>query len=166
MKLRLSPPVGGLLPREILTGGLEIDGHQIPAGTVVGTPTYAIHHNTAYFPNPFEYIPERWLPDSEISSHSSIKSTAETVTLAKSAFCPFSIGPRGCIGKGLAYTELLTTVARMVCLYDMRVAPGKKTGGGSKDGEIGRKRPKEFQLYDTFTSKKDGPFLQFSPRKV
>lgn len=158
--MRLSPPVGGLLPREVLSGGLEIDGHQIPAGTVVGTPTYAIHHNQAYFPNPFEYVPERWISNSESAAS---QTSADAITLAKSAFCPFSIGPRGCIGKNLAYTELLITVARTVCLYDMRVAQGQKTGGGSQDGEIGRRRPGEFQLWDTFTSNKADFFVEFSP---
>lgn len=92
--MRLSPSVGGLLPREVLPGGMEIDGHFVPEGTVVGVPHYSIHHNAEYFERPFEYRPERWLVDS------SPDVTAETVTLAQSAFCPFSVGPRGCIGKG------------------------------------------------------------------
>ena len=60
--LRLSPPAGGLMAREVLPGGMEINGHTFPEGTEVGTPHYAIHHDAAYYPKPFAYIPERWLP--------------------------------------------------------------------------------------------------------
>ncbi len=62
--MRLNPPVGGLLPRRVLSGGIEIDGIYFPEGTVVGTPHYGIHHNEDYFPSPFDYIPERWIPGS------------------------------------------------------------------------------------------------------
>ncbi len=35
--MRLSPGVGGVLPREVLPGGLHIEGHHFPEGTVVAT---------------------------------------------------------------------------------------------------------------------------------
>ena len=92
--MRLSPSVGGILPREVLAGGIEIDGHHVPQGTVVGVPTYTIHHNPKYYPQPFGYKPERWIAGSEPNV------TAESITAGQSAFCPFSVGPRGCIGKG------------------------------------------------------------------
>jgi cytochrome P450 len=92
--MRLSPSVGGMLPRQVLPGGIEVDGQQLPEGTVVGVPHYTIHHNADYYPQPFEFRPERWVLDSEP------KTTAESVSVAQSAFCPFSVGPRGCIGKG------------------------------------------------------------------
>lgn len=156
--MRLSPPVGGILPREILPGGLEIDGLNLPAGTVVGTPHYAIHHNPNYYPMPFEFHPERWIEGS------SPEVTKESVALAHSAFCPFSIGPRGCIGKGLAYNELMTGLARIVFLYDMKLADGVTVGEGQPDNEWGRQRRGEYQLRDSFTSLKDGPYVQFRPR--
>ena len=101
--MRLSPSVGGILPRQVLPGGLEIDGEQIPEGTVVGVPTYAIHHNPDYWPQPFDFRPERWIAESEPNV------TAESVTLGQSAFCPFSVGPRGCIGKGMFTPSHLDT---------------------------------------------------------
>jgi len=153
--MRLSPPVGGMLPREVLPGGIHIDGEYIPAGVVVGTPHYTIHHNPEYFSDPFAFMPERWIPDSTsgVTDHS--------VAVAQSAFCPFSVGPRGCIGKGLAYVELMATLVRTLFLYDMRLAPGQKLGEGTPGAELGRQRPGEFQLKDTFTSMKDGPLVQF-----
>jgi len=153
--MRLSPPVGGILPREVLSGGLDIDNLHIPAGVVVGTPHYALHHNPAYFPSPFEFQPERWI-ESEVAK--------ERVALAQSAFCPFSIGPRGCIGKGLAYTELMTSLARAVFLYDMKLAGD--AGEGRPELEWGRQRKGEYQLKDCFTSMKDGPYVQFRARNL
>lgn len=93
--MRLSPSVGGLLPREVLHGGIIIDGELIPAGTVVGVPHYAIHHNPVYYPCPFGYRPERWIPNKN-----DFETNSQDFAAAQSAFCPFSIGPRGCIGKG------------------------------------------------------------------
>jgi len=153
--MRLSPPVGGILPREVLPGGLEIDGLFIPEGIIVGTPHYALHHNPAYYPDPFSFRPERWLVGG------SPDNTQEAVELAQSAFCPFSTGPRGCIGKGLAYVELMTTLARVVYLYDLRLAEGISVGEGNPMLEWGRHRKGEYQLMDSFTSMKDGPYVQF-----
>ncbi|CAO2658499.1 Nn.00g062220.m01.CDS01 [Neocucurbitaria sp. VM-36] len=153
--MRLTPPVAGALPRQVLPGGLDIDGHHIPAGVDVGVPIYAIHHNPDYFPRPFDYLPERWLSDASINPlHNRLPD-------AQSAFNPFSIGPRGCIGKGLAYVELTVTIARVLFLYDLRLAPGTNLGAGCKDLEIGRTRATEYQIQDVFASKKDGPILQF-----
>jgi len=156
--MRLSPPVGGILPREVLPGGIEIDGVHVPEGIVVGTPHYTLHHNPAYFPAPFSFRPERWI------AGSSAEVTTESVSLAQSAFCPFSVGPRGCIGKGLAYAELMESLARVVFMYDMKLADGSTVGEGSLDAEWGRQRKEEYQLRDSFTSLKDGPYVQFRER--
>jgi len=159
--MRLSPPVGGLLPRTVLDGGITIDNHTFPAGTVVGTPHYTLHHNAAYYPSPFTYSPERWIAGSSPSI------TSESVEIAHSAFCPFSIGPRGCIGKGLAYTELMTALARIIWLFEMRLKLGETLGSVSvPDAEIAGtpERKGEFALKDTFTSVKNGPLVEFRRR--
>ncbi|EQL02115.1 Cytochrome P450 family protein [Ophiocordyceps sinensis CO18] len=160
--MRLSPSVGGILPREVLTGGMTIDGQRVPAGTVVGAPHYTLHHNEDYFPMPFGYAPERWL-GGETNPLTGDTTSDDDVAGAQSAFCPFSVGPRGCIGKGLAYAEMTTTLARTLYLYDMRRAVGvEDPGEGRADLEWGRHRESEFQLTDTFTSaKKGGPVIEF-----
>ncbi|PQE23749.1 Isotrichodermin C-15 hydroxylase protein [Rutstroemia sp. NJR-2017a BBW] len=148
--MRMSPPVGGLLPREVLSGGLDVDGLHIPEGYVVGVPHYTIHHNPQYYPQPFSFLPERWINE-------------KSAAVAQSAFCPFSIGPRGCIGKGVAYVELMTSLARVVWLYEMRLAG---TLGEGREGDVwGREKRGEFQLRDSFTSLKDGPGVEFRRRE-
>ncbi|KAH6668121.1 isotrichodermin C-15 hydroxylase [Plectosphaerella plurivora] len=164
--MRLSPSVGGLLPREVLPGGLTVDGNFIPAGTVIGTPHYTIQHNEAYYPSPFEYEPERWLVGATRASAGGRPTTEDDVHRAQSAFCPFSVGPRGCIGKGLAYVEMSVAIARTLYSYDLRKAVGiADPGEGSPSFEYGRHRVGEFQLSDTFTSVKDGAMVEFRRRE-
>ena len=55
-------------------------------------PHYVIHHNEASY--------------------------EESVALAHSAFCPLSIDPRGCVGRGLAMKEMIVVVARLSYLWE------------------------------------------------
>jgi cytochrome P450 len=158
--LRISPPIPGLLPREVLPGGIEIDGNLIPSGTQVGASAYAIHHNEEYFPNAFTYWPERWIVDPETGV------SEEDVAQAHSAFCAFSLGTRGCIGKGLAYAELTVTLGRLLFLFDLREAEGETIGGGKPELGFGRKRKNEYQIKDRFVGERDGPVIEFKARVV
>lgn len=137
---------------------------QFPAGVDIGVPIYAIQHNSAYYAQPFEYIPERWLVDDKVQP-ASLRS-AESVALAKSAFCPFSVGPRGCVGKGMAYKELMIVVARLVFMFDMKIAAGWTVGEGNPalGEESLRHRRGEFQGLDKFVLQADGPLVQFKLR--
>lgn len=154
--MRMSPPVTGTVPREVLPGGLVVDGHVIPAGTVIGTGFYSIHHNPAYFSDPFSFYPERWIPGS------SPLVTEETVERARSGFFPFSYGPSGCIGYKLAYMELRTVVARTVFLFDMRLTEVSRMGYLG-DG-VEEERKGEFGLKDRWQAEKDGPEVEFRSR--
>lgn len=154
--MRLSPPVGAMLPREILTGGLNCDGEHFPAGTDIGVPIYSIHHDSIYFPEPFTFRPERWLPE--------MGTPEESIALAKSAFCPFSVGRTGCVGKYLAYQEMSIMLARMLWLYEMRLQPGSTLGEGRPSLGKDRSRKEEFQTKDVFVSTHEGPLVEFKPR--
>lgn len=159
--MRLSPSNGSLLPRTVLPGGITIDGHFIPESLTLTVPPYSIHHNADYYPEPFTYVPSRWL----LPEHpQSTGFTRDQVATAQSAFCPFSVGPRGCIGKGMAYMEMSITLARAVWLFDFQLQPGSTLGEGKEGNEYGRHRPSEYQMTDIFVSKKDGPMVQFRPR--
>ncbi|EFQ30339.1 cytochrome P450 [Colletotrichum graminicola M1.001] len=148
--MRLSPSVGGLLPREVLAGGATVDGARVPAGTVVGTPHYAIHHNEDYFPNAYAYVPERWIVGARNPAATAATTTEEDVARAQNAFCPFSMS---------------TTIARTLFLYDARRAVGVvDPAEGRPELPEGRRRASEMQLFDTFTSMKDGPMVEFRAR--
>jgi cytochrome P450 len=172
--LRLAPPVPSHLPREVLPGGIHVDDQFLPAGTVVGTAPWAIHHNAAYFPDAFAFRPERWIP----TDHHGGDDDDDGLSTARAAFCAFSLGPRGCIGKSVAYQEVALALAHLLWLYDICLGEGGPSGGGVREGEITpdgwkgkskklvpeRRREDEYQLFDHFTADRDGPMVRFRGR--
>ncbi|KAK0375357.1 cytochrome P450 [Colletotrichum limetticola] len=108
--LRMFPPVPGPSPRAIGEGGDTILGEFIPQGTVVDTWHWSVYHNPDHFAMPEEFIPERFLGDPRFAND------------AKQALQPFSIGPRNCIGKNLAYAEMRLILARLIWNFDIRSA--------------------------------------------
>ncbi|PQE13704.1 Isotrichodermin C-15 hydroxylase protein [Rutstroemia sp. NJR-2017a BVV2] len=154
--LRLCPPVPMPLQREVLPGGLQVDGHHFAAGTTVGVPTYSLHHNVKYFDRPFVYDPSRWLIKDTPGVLENEGRTQEEVSRAREAFAPFSIGPRSCIGKSVALIELCIGISRVLWLYDLRIAPGYEKVGVGRHGE--------YKMKDHFIVGKEGPILQFRRR--
>lgn len=153
----MTPPVSGTLWRELYSDerdrSLVIDGHVVPPGNQVGVNTYSLHHNEQYFAEPYSFHPERWLVDDEVQ-----------LRLMHSAFCPFSVGPRSCAGKAMAYLEASLVIARTIWAFDFQLAPGGKSGGGDPTKGQGRRREGEFQLYDIFAAMHVGPELVFTHR--
>jgi cytochrome P450 len=159
--LRLCPPVPGPLLREVPSPGAVIDGLPIPGGGYeVGTCTYSIHRNPEYFPDPHTYMPERWLASNR-------KETGmKAIDRAHSAFAPFSVGSRSCIGKKLAMTEMMIIVATMLVKFDFEVADGPDglLGGVRAEGAEGMCRVNDFQISDHLNAVKDGPMIKFRRR--
>ena len=87
---------------------------------------------------------------------------------ANKAFNPFSIGPRACIGRSLAMTELSVTLARVIFCMDFRRSEGDlgKIGEGTPEASNGRNRVKEYQLASHLTSWSSGPMVEFRKRKI
>lgn len=157
--MRLSPPVGALLPREVLAGGLFVDDQYFPEGVDIGVPHYSIHHDDLHYPDPFLFKPERWIVNTDPERHDSSKAA---VDLAKSAFCAFSVGRAGCIGKTLAYQEMSLIIARVVWLYEMRLRGNAGEGCTSLGKD--RERKSEFQTWEGFVSTHKGPMIEFKRR--
>ncbi len=156
--LRMSPPVPSELNREVLPGGIKIEGNMIPGGINVGTPLYSLHHNELAFPDPFLFRPERWIV--------SDSNSAAAVAAAEQSFAPFSAGPRACVGKNLAYLELMVTMGTLLYRADARVSAngGGEVGQGAPGLMWGRRHEGQFQIKDMFIAKEDGPVVQFKRR--
>ncbi|KAJ5484281.1 Cytochrome P450 [Penicillium expansum] len=151
--LRLAPAVPGAIPREVMEGGAVVDGVFLPAGTDCGTPTYSIHRQERYYREAGVFMPERWIEDATCTASGvSWQTTKESIETARHAFCPFSIGPRGCIGKSMAFMEMRLTLARLVFLFDMSLADRQGEDAG------------HLALTDHFTSAKNGPNVVFRRR--
>lgn len=142
-----------------------MDGEDLPAGCDVGTGIYAIHHNAAYFPDPFAFMPERWIIGARCPG--GMITTKESLEQAQSAFTPFSIGPRACIGKRLAMMELMWVCASILCEMDYGVVEGEegRVGEGKRGMGRGREREGEFQLWDHVTAAKEGLVLRWRRRR-
>ena len=143
--MRMSLPVLGDLTREVLSGGLDVDGIFVPEGT---TGRYSLHHNENIFSDPFVYRPERWIMDEKGGV------SAADVAHAESAFSPFSFGSRACLDKNLAYLELTIALARLLYLLDVKVPDGNTIGQGAPNLIWGRRNKNQFQVTDFFIAGK------------
>jgi len=88
--MRLYPPVY-LFGRVTITP-VDIGDFHFRKGTVVLVSPYALHRREKLWPEPERFDPDRFLPEAEARRH-------------KSAFIPFSAGPRTCIGNHFALME-------------------------------------------------------------
>lgn len=98
--MRLYPPAPGIL-REALHDTV-IDDYKVPKGATLLISPYTLHRRADYFPDPESFQPERFTPERE-------------KLLLRSAYIPFSAGPRICIGNHFAIMEgqlLIATIAQ------------------------------------------------------
>jgi cytochrome P450 len=111
--LRIYPPVADTLPRVTPPEGAAIAGQWVPGNTSVGFNQWSGYHDPANFADPEVFAPERFLPDPP----------AKYMNDNKEALQPFSVGPRNCLGKNLAYNEMRSLLARVIYAYDMELCP-------------------------------------------
>lgn len=83
--MRVYAPLPLALPRVVPEGGDTVDGHFLPANTIVSTNPVAASLSSANFESPFEFKPERWLGENK----------RDVLEAAQ----PFLLGPRGCLGR-------------------------------------------------------------------
>ena len=72
---------------------------------------YATSYDPANFARPEAFVPERWLPNPP----------AEFANDNREAHAPFSLGPRNCIGRNLAYSEMRLIMAKIVWNFDFEL---------------------------------------------
>ncbi|EKG20870.1 Glycosyl hydrolase 92 [Macrophomina phaseolina MS6] len=149
---RLKPAVPSGTPRVTPPSGLRIrlsgadDDLFIPPDTDVYVPPYVIQRDARYFPNPTDFIPERWLPVEQ--------GGRPELVADRNAMFPFQVGQYACAGKGLAMWEMRSVLARVALAYDVSFAEGDAVKG--KDFDEGMK--------DTFTMTLGPLWLVFRER--
>ncbi|MFF1697693.1 cytochrome P450 [Streptomyces sp. NPDC058257] len=107
--MRLFPP-GPYGARET-TEDLVLGPYEIPAGTTVFYPFWAVHLNPEHWPEPDRFDPERFTPQ-------------EVAKRPRLAYVPFGIGPRSCEGAALATVEAQLVLAVLLKRLSFRPAPG------------------------------------------
>ena len=108
--LRLYPPLILLGRRSIEPFTLE--GERYPAGVVLFVNVYGLHHHPEVWPDPETFDPDRFLPEREASRH-------------KSAWLPFGVGPRVCIGNGFALMEGPIVMATLMRTMSFDINAGR-----------------------------------------
>ena len=81
---------------------------------------YAIHHDPEYYPNPYNFDPERFMPENRDK-------------LVPYTYMPFGAGPRNCVGMRFALMELKMCLIQLLRQY--RILPGDKIEEGFKREE-------------------------------
>ncbi|KAI1379809.1 putative cytochrome P450 [Hypoxylon crocopeplum] len=107
--MRMYAPLPFAVPRVVPEGGDTVDGHFLPAGTIVATNPLAASLDAANFTDPLVFKPERWLDSYEGGDD-------------LEASQPFSLGARGCLGKSLGWMEMRTTLAKLIWNLDLELA--------------------------------------------
>ncbi|XP_045245433.2 cytochrome P450 3A8 [Macaca fascicularis] len=91
---------------------VEINGIFIPKGVVVMIPSYALHHDPKYWPEPEKFLPERF-------------SKKNNDNIDPYIYTPFGNGPRNCIGMRFALMNMKLAIIRV--LQNFSFKPCKET---------------------------------------
>ncbi|KAF2098821.1 cytochrome P450 [Rhizodiscina lignyota] len=108
--LRLYPPIAVGLPRIVPKGGAVVAGVFVPEDSTVSVWHWAVYHSDKLWTKPFAFRPERFLHDPKYANDK------------LDALQPFSVGPRNCLGRNLAYAEMRLILARILYNFDMQLA--------------------------------------------
>jgi cytochrome P450 len=109
--MRMYPPAWVIGRRAL--GDYSIGGYHVPARSILLMSQYVMHHNPKYFPDPFSFDPDRWLPEARESR-------------PKFSYFPFGGGPRVCIGEHFAWMEGVLVLATIAQNWRMRLAAGNQ----------------------------------------
>ncbi|EAQ88706.1 hypothetical protein CHGG_05325 [Chaetomium globosum CBS 148.51] len=125
--LRRYPPAVSNLPRDVHEGGEMIAGEWVNENTIVEIQQYAINHSSQHWRDPFAFRPERWLNKIDADLGEAKERDEKDIDGDRlDAMQTFSVGPRNCVGRNLAYAEMRVVMARMVFEFDMELSERSK----------------------------------------
>jgi enediyne biosynthesis protein E7 len=104
--MRLYAPVGWLARRVAAPDRLA--GHELPAGAIVLVSPYLVQRDPRIWPDPERFDPARFMPGAP--------------RRAPYSFFPFGGGPRACIGRHFAMTEMVVALAALAPRVRLRPA--------------------------------------------
>ena len=104
--LRLFPPAWAISRRSLATDVLG--GREVPAGTLAIVSPWLVHRRAGSWSDPLAFRPERF----------------EDPRAARSAYLPFGLGPRLCIGREFALGEMVLVLSRLLGDHRVDVPPG------------------------------------------
>ncbi|KAF2215047.1 hypothetical protein CERZMDRAFT_37216 [Cercospora zeae-maydis SCOH1-5] len=132
--LRVYPPVPTLLPRVAPKNGAIICDEFVPGGTVIGVHQLATYRSEANFKDSLEFRPERWLGDPAYRND-----RLDSVEA-------FSVGPRNCLGKNLAWHEMRLILVTVLHAFDLKLCAESEQWRDQRSYTIWEKKPLMVQL--------------------
>ena len=105
----------------------------IPKGTSILLNAYNMHHNASQYPEPSQFIPERYLGD----TLSCAESSKLADPLARDHWA-FGAGRRICPGMIVAEHELFLAIARLLWAYEIKPVDGEPISLQEYQGKSGR----------------------------
>lgn len=96
-------------------------GKDIPANTTIIVNLYGIHRNPDYYPEPEEFIPERFLEERQPGNVRGAK--------ALSTQYAFGVGRRECPGKQVAEASVYIMISRILWAFDVAAAAAVPPSG-------------------------------------
>jgi cytochrome P450 len=109
--MRLFPPAWGV-GRKVVTEH-QAGEWTLPVGTLVSMSPWVTHHDERFFPDPFRFDPDRWLPEARAAR-------------PRFSYFPFGGGARQCIGEQFAWMEGVLLLSTLAQRFRFRLAPGAK----------------------------------------
>lgn len=108
-ELRLLP-TAYVVAREAVEPWTSSRGYVAPPGTKVFIPMYVLQRDPRWWDDPDRFEPERWLKGAPPARH-------------KTAYMPFGIGPRTCLGNDFAKLEAILVAAAMAQRVHLEPGP-------------------------------------------
>lgn len=108
-----------LFPCLTLAASLLTTGYRSIPQVHVQTSVFAMSRSPRFFHDPLHYRPQRWLP----SSHSRYDPAFANDDLK--GFYPFSLGPRACVGREMAWMQAKLFIAKLLWTFDVVKVPGQ-----------------------------------------
>jgi cytochrome P450 len=108
--MRIYPPVWAVI--RLAIKDCEIGNTRIPKDSVVLMSQYVLHHDSRFFENPEDFLPDRWTDEMQKN-------------LPQFAYFPFGGGIRRCIGEQFAWMEGILLIASIAQKWQFQLVPNQ-----------------------------------------
>jgi cytochrome P450 len=109
--MRLYPPAWNIGRQSV--ADYQVRGYTLRKGSLFAVSPWVTHHDERWWPDPFRFDPERWLPDARAAR-------------PKFSYFPFGGGARQCIGESFAWMEGALLLATLAQRFRFRSIPGAR----------------------------------------